>query len=161
MAQPKAFRFLTRIELNFSFSGNSLGSSNRTIRIHGKLFLWNIFQTLRMLHCRLIEIRLTTTSTPPSTTTVRSTTIRATSTTVRRRLYTQSTSTSSYAISLEPSTEFELEFVTDFPGSHSLFYPGVESYQHHINYINSQSSFHESLRLRWLWLTLLLLLKVS
>lgn len=128
-------------------SGNPLGSSNHTIRI----------QDIR-------TTTTTTTTTLPSTTTtttIRSTTLRTTKTT-RRKYFLTSTSTESFKTLTEPSTEFDIEFVTDFPGSNSLFYPGVESYQHHINYINSQSSLHGNFRLQyWLSVSVFLLLKVS
>lgn len=120
----------------------------------------------------ITEIRLptttsttTTTTTAPSTTsTVRSSTLRTTKTT-RRKVHTQSiSSTTAYTTSLELTEDFELEqmeFATDFPGSPSLFYPGVESYQHHINYINSQSPFHEKFRLHWFSVSLLFLYEIS
>lgn len=121
----------------------------------------------------ITEIRLTTTTStttttttaaPSTTSTVKSSTLRTTKTT-RRKVHTQSiSSTTAYTTSLELTEDFELEqmeFATDFPGSNSLFYPGVESYQHHINYINSQSPFHEKFRLHWVSVSLLFLYEIS
>ena len=113
---------------------------------------------------KISEIRTTTTTLPStipptSTTTVRSTTLKTT----RRRVYTTPKTTTEiyHRHSTEPSNEFDLEFATDFPGSNSLFYPGVESYQHHINYINSQDTLCGNFRLHWFSMSVLLLLRIS
>lgn len=114
-----------------------------------------------------LEIRSTTTTPSTTISTAASSTTLRTST--RRKYYEPTTSTSTlspttsfeYTAAVDASTDIEMEFVTDFPGSHSLFYPGVESYQHHINYINSQSSFHDTLRLHRFSMSLLFLLKIS
>lgn len=181
--------------------GNPLGSSNQTIRIHGKeicefLCAMNkarvkaekkIWTALRVQvhratiiadkqpqtwsHSDRFESRteikpMTTTSTTPATTTVESTTelttVKSTTlrSTTRKQIYTSSTPiTTTHADS--SSEDLEMEFVTDFPGSNSLFYPGVESYQHHINYINSQVSLHEKFHLHWLSVSVLVVLKTS
>lgn len=127
--------------------------------LHHHVFTWCIGE----------EVRLTTTTTPSTTTrrttttTLRTTTLR---TTTRRKLLlipltttTTEQPTTTTAYELMP-TEYELEFVTDYHhGSNSLFFPGVESYQHHINYISSQQSCHnDNCRLcRWILLVILLL----
>lgn len=116
-------------------------------------------------------MRLTTTT--PSTTTTRrttTTTLKTTTlrTTTRRKVLiplttkstTEATTTTTYELM---PTEYELEFVTDYHhGSNSLFFPGVESYQHHINYISSQQSCHnDSCRLcRWILVVILLLFNI-
>jgi hypothetical protein len=134
-------------------------------------FIRNLFHvTPNLFSSRSTDIRLTTTTSttttttttttprPTTTSTVKSTTLRTT-----RRRFPTTTTAMHLTTSAELATEdFEMEFVTDFPGSNSLFYPGVESYQHHINYINSQSSFLcRKLCLHWFSMSLLLLLKIS
>ena len=128
-----------------------------------EIFNFTIIKVL-FLFFYISEIRSTTTTLPStisatSTTTARSTTMKTT----RKRVYTTPKTTTEFyhRHSTEPSNEFDLEFATDFPGSNSLFYPGVESYQHHINYINSQDTLCGNFRLHWFSMSVLLLLRIS
>lgn len=113
------------------------------------------------------EIKLlTTTSTTTTTTTAASTTKSVVDSTTlrlstRKQMYTSSSTPITTTLADSSNEDLEMEFVTDFPGSNSLFYPGVESYQHHINYINSQVSFHEKFHLHWLFVSVLFVLKTS
>lgn len=117
-----------------------------------------------------VEVRLTTTTTTSTTTPRTTTTVTSTMrTTMRRKVFvpftsptttttTEEATTEAHELMMMP-TEYEIEFVTDYPGSHSLFYPGVESYQHHINYISSQQSWYDSCcRLLHCWMLIALLL---
>lgn len=122
-----------------------------------------IVTVLNPLDIKLVTTTSPTTiaSTPKSTQApqTRSTTLRLTT---RKQMYTSSTPiTTQLTDSSNENEDLEMEFVTDFPGSNSLFYPGVESYQHHINYINSQVSFHEKFHLHWLSVSVYFLRKTS
>lgn len=131
-------------------SSNPLGRANSTIKIYGEyLLLIDISVTLQMnligffsdIFLRIItyryvniEIKLTTTS----TTTVRTTTTSTTTTTMRpstRRTTYPLTTTST--LPTTTSTEMDLEYIT----YNSLdLHVGVESYQHQLNNVHSNST---------------------
>ena len=127
-------------------SSNPLGRANSTIKIYGEYFLLiDISVKLQMnligfflciIYHRYvnIEIKLTTTS----TTTVRTTTTSTTTTTMRpstRRTTYPLTTTST--LPTTTSTEMDLEYITY---SSMDLHVGVESYQHQLNNVHSNST---------------------
>lgn len=80
-----------------------------------------------------IEIKLTTSTLAPTSTQTFTTTV--------RRIFISSTIAHTSTTTTEPSTEMDTTEL--YPGWNSVYYPGVESYQHHTNYINSQCSVYQ------------------
>lgn len=135
-------------------SSNPLGRANSTIKIYGEYFpnLIDISVKLQMnligffSHCRRrlyyylfryvnIEIKLTTTSTTTVPTTTTSTTTTTTMRPSTRRTTYPLTTTST--LPTTTSTEMDLEYIT----YNSLdLHVGVESYQHQLNNVHSNST---------------------